>query len=79
MLVINISDPQNPILISSYNSMVSKVKVLDNYAYLNGEQFKILDVRDPSNPEEVGSLDLCVNNLDILEVQHSLSLVMNYT
>ncbi len=59
LYIINVADVHNPVLASHYETVsVNDVKVAGNYAYLahpnNG--FSIIDISDPGNPEQTGSI-----------------------
>ncbi len=54
--VIDVSDPHNPILVSTYDTPGSAtgIFVKDDYAYIaNGISFQIIDISDPLNPSLV--------------------------
>jgi hypothetical protein len=48
------------------DTQCNKVAVLGDYAYATGSRFHIIDISDPTNPEEVGSRNIYANNLDVL-------------
>lgn len=58
--IINISDPNNPILVGTcdLDSEAKLVEVNDTYAYVvtNSLQLEIIDISNPSQPESIGSI-----------------------
>jgi hypothetical protein len=56
--VVDISDPNNPFIIGTYNAddWVSSIYLSENYVYLAAGQagLKIFDISDPANPSLVG-------------------------
>lgn len=64
LLIIDVSDPQNPSIVGSYNpegdALVAGVFVVDTLAYVAAVDsgFRIVNVADPHNPVEVGSIVL---------------------
>ena len=61
MLVLDISQPSNPVYVSEivFNSTVWDIKISGDYAYVadNKEGLRIVDISQPSNPVEVGFYD----------------------
>jgi len=61
LLVIDISDPENPCLVGHLdtNGSASGVYIFDRYAYLADRYAgqKIIDINNPKNPQIVGYLD----------------------
>ena len=56
LLIINISDPVNPMLLSQYDFFTRNVFIENNTAYISGgEGLLVLDVSDPTSPTELGN------------------------
>lgn len=77
LYVIDISDPTDVSLASHWDehSLVHCVDADWPYAYLmRGDDLKIIDVKDPFNPQEIGSADIAGSGIDIA-VRGTLALV----
>jgi len=62
--IVDISDPLNPILMSStYYYLGYGLFVFGNYLYSGRGSFQIIDVSDPSNPIPAGSYNSQVNSV----------------
>lgn len=55
--IIDVSDPENPIFVSGYDSLyTSEIAVRDGYAFLSGAgRFYLMDVSDPTQPLLISS------------------------
>ena len=63
--IVDVTDPQNPVIAGSLNTMAKGVYVTGNYAYIADWDWglQIVDVSDPQNPVIAGSLDTAPNPL----------------
>lgn len=58
LIIIDVSDPMNPLLSGSYDSLTDggDLDIIGSYAYVaDGSELKVIDVSDPSNPTLHGS------------------------
>lgn len=57
-LIIDISDPQNPNVVSFIDKCTRGIDVLGTYAYISSfnEGFQIVDIKDPNTPKIIGSI-----------------------
>jgi len=86
--IMDISDPTSPVELGNYVSSDSgysyDVEVRGNYAYIAGDDFRIIDVSNPSSPNEISSdpangygivlsgnyAYLSYNGLDIIDISN---------
>ena len=67
LVIIDISDVNNPMEVEMCDIYASKVEVIGRYAYVTGGRgFYVVDLNDLDNPEIVGHLNINANNLDVL-------------
>ena len=75
LLVIDISDPTNPVTIGSYETSGNAfdVHVSENYAYVAAGQagLQIIDISDPRSPAFAGSLDIAGSTVKNINVSGS--------
>ncbi len=72
LLIINISDPVHPILLSQYDYYTRKIFVENDIAYISGgDGLVILDVSDPKSPTELGNY----TGIDLAGLSYSNDLV----
>jgi hypothetical protein len=64
--IIDVSDPENPALVSSINAGNEGVFIAGNYAYVAGPIFKVVDISDPLNPFQVSSFTLPSQAYDVV-------------
>lgn len=60
LIIYNVSTPSSPQIVETYSSRALSVWVEGDYCYIAGwtSGLKILNITDPSNPVEVGSLNM---------------------
>jgi len=79
--IIDISDPGNPILVNSVNTMgdITAIDVSDGYACIVGQSygFEIIDVDPPEIAYSVGSLELEYRGEDVV-VQEDVAYMIDY-
>ena len=59
LVLIDVSDPNNPQKISSFNDAVGELCIVDSLVYVadNNDGLEIIDISNSSNPTEVGSFN----------------------
>ena len=62
------ANPAVPLEIGNWASdgYANKIRVVGTYAYLLGDQLRILDIRDPTHPQVVGNYAVTGNNFEVL-------------
>jgi len=78
LIMIDISDPTAPILSGYYVDFgFTAVYVLNDYAYVAGSEFKVLDVKKPSYPAVAGSIKT-TDRLNGLYVSDDYAYLIDY-
>ncbi len=58
MSIVDISDPFQPGQIGRTNRECDGIALLENYAYTGGDNIRIIEIEDPSNPELLNTTDI---------------------
>jgi len=64
-LIVNISDPRNPEVVSEVDSVAFALYVSRNYSYNISGNFVIFDVSDPADPEELNHMERFFSDVNI--------------
>lgn len=73
ILIVNVTDPTHPVSANFINSqdfsidLIYNFVIYDHYLYALGSELVIFDISDPSNPFEVGRLDVELGKMAIDE------------
>ncbi len=65
LLIYDISYPTNPVHISTHDFSIYDILIHDDYAFLSGNTFSVLDISNPYDLDVVGSCDTLSRMFDI--------------